>query len=165
MGFDDFSLVRSSVTPLKVDSTFGTFIKETAALIHVLELFYFVGLKITEDVELKSPSCIITPDRIDTIEENITNANIHHDYHIDIQFAVRHPNEAILAQMILALEAAVREKLRRDEDDQIRIFASVAGHFNTQIQTTNIKPVAQLSKGIFLFSSGINVVYSSWDSV
>ena len=165
MNFDDFTFVRNSVSPLVTDSIFATFIKETAQLIHDLERFYFVGIKITEDVELKSPSCIITPDRIEVIEENLVNQTIHHDYHIDIQFAIRHPNEAILAQMVLALGQEVLEEIRRDDNGLIRTFDSVAGHFNTQIQATNIKPVARLSKGIFLFSSGINIVYSSWDPV
>ncbi len=59
----------------------------------------------------------------------------------------------------------MRRKLRRDAAKKIRLFAAVPGHFDTRLETTNIKPVAELSKGIFLFNSGINLVYSSWDPI
>ena len=156
MAFKDFTHTRRVVMDLKSDSDFGIFLQKTAELIDELALFYFVGLKITDSGELTCPSCLVTPDRIDVVEMNITNTAIHQDYHVDIQFVVRHPNESILGQQVLGLEQAVRRKLRRGDDKLIRIFAEVAGHFDTQLQTTNIKPVAELSKGIFLFSSGLN---------
>ncbi len=101
MPFDDFSYTRSSVTDLGNDSDFGIFLQKTAELIHALELFYFVGVKITDSGELKCPSCLLTPDRLEVLEANVTNTAIHQDYHVDIQFVVRHPNESIVSQQVL----------------------------------------------------------------
>jgi len=165
MFYKDFTKSRNKVISPITDAIFSQFIKNTCIRINDLELFYTVGPKIRSSQSIKCPSCIVVPKAIEIIEENLSGARFHYGYVVDIGFAMKGPNDAIILQYILYFEQMIRRAFIRGTEGAVKLlFSDISVHFDTQVRTVNIVPEELIGNDIFVFGSGINIVYHTWET-
>jgi len=166
MSYEDYTRVRRSVTKLSTDSKFYLLVKETIDVIHGLKVFYEVGTRIRPQPATKFPNCQVRPVRCEEVEKQLSGMRVQNDYTINPIFIVKHPNDSIATQQVLYLAQLVRAALGSAENGSGPfVFSAVTGHFNTSLNPTDIEPLQLIDNDAIVFNSGINIVYSVWDTL
>lgn len=165
MSYADYTKTRGNIDILNEDVIFSLLAEKTVDRIHDLALFYSVGIKIRGSQQMKCPSCIVLPKKIEIIESPVSGKRFQNDYYVSFGVAVKGPNDCILMQQVLGYEKKIRSAfIVGDDGAPILIFSSVAGHYNTRIIPSIIEPIDLFAEEILGFSCGFDVVYSVWES-
>jgi hypothetical protein len=166
MSYVDYTKIRRSVTKMTTDSVFSLLIKETVLAIHGLKLFYEVGTRIRAQSSVKFPSCEIRPVHCEEREKHLSGMRVQNDYTINPAFIVKHPSDNIAIQQVLYLGEAVRGLFgSADNGSGPFVFSSIPQHFNTNINPIEIEPLQLIDNEAIVFNSGINIVYSLWETL
>jgi hypothetical protein len=147
----------------------GNFNKYMAKLVDLIaeaNLFRSVGILVRETEAIQAPMCVLIPMN-KTRTEQLTGATVDVRYTISVAVALMHPDDSIITQMILdyaeELEA-ILSNAAAISNSKILLFNDIPGHYNTEIQFANFGDVKQLSETVLAYNTGINVVFSAFET-
>lgn len=163
----DFNFTRNGVAKLESNSKYAMFLLETAKIIYDTGYFRTVDLRVRKDESVACPSCFLYPSGVSIIETALAGSRQNVRYSVIIGIADKHPNDSILMQRILIFAQKIRTafSLSVDKTRGVLLFSNIEGHYNTEVEGTEVEPLEQLSDDTLIFSSGINLVYYSWDEL
>lgn len=166
MSYKDYTKTRSSIAAFDSNAIWAQLMDETCKRIHALKIFYSVGPKVRVQEAIRCPACIVTPNRMIIAEQHLAGARFNYKFYVNIAFALKHPNDCIIMQQALYLEEKIRVSFSKsDSGSSALVFNDVNGHYNTIIETTAIEPIELISNKVLAINSGINIVFSVWQSL
>lgn len=165
--FTDITTTRSLVTEpaIETDVTANKLLRAMCSTINELGYFYTVGPQLRDEEITKCPGCIVVPGKIQVVSQGMSGVSADIRYAFDIAFALKHPNDAILVQQALFYSEKIRQKFMRAVNGGLFVYAAVPGHYNTEIQASNIGETRVIGNGVLAYSSGINIVFWVWEPI
>jgi hypothetical protein len=165
MAASNYTYTRTTVSDVVVTDNFNLLILETCKKIHNLGIFYSVGPSI-EDMEVnKTPFCLVLPGEVETIEQHVGGNMFQFSYKVTSAFGLKHPSRSVLMQYVIAYGKYIRNSFLTAAPGKVFTFSAVTEHFNTTIESYTPEPQADAGKGVFIYTSGINIVFDTWESV
>lgn len=166
MKYEDQTKSRRNITAFDEDVIFAQLIDAATGTIHALKVFYEVGTQIRVRESYKYPSCQIRPLRAESIERHLSGMREWNDYIVNPVFLVKHPNDSIVTQRVLYLAKKVKRAFDKSESGSGPfVYASITGHFDTKIVPIEIEPLQLMNDNGLAFNSGINIVFSVWETL
>ena len=161
MTLSDYSKSRDGITRIAEPSVYGQLIQESIDVIHALERFFYVGVRIRGKQSMHCPECVIIPKDVEVVEQQLTGKIFIYDYTVELGIAVKHPKDYIAMQEVLGLAEILRSAFSIGAAGAaILIFDAVTGHQNTRVGSTPVVPIDDLGDEVLLFSSGVTVTFT-----
>ena len=164
MSYKDYTYQRSKISAMSTDATFASLIKESAKLIHALGYFYEVGTRIRAKESTRCPACVLSPLRREVAEQGLGGPRYDYRYTVQVGFIVKGPNDCVVMQQVLFMEEKIRNLFAKGSGSTVLTFSGVSGHYNTIVESTPIEPIQMFSNNVLAFNSGIELVFSVWET-
>jgi hypothetical protein len=158
--FENYVKIRSNVKEPVLDKVFYKILTKSVDRIDELALFREVSVMLNRREIANLPACMVLPKKLSLAERHLSGGRNDYRFAVDIAFGLKNFDDTSTIQYILSYAEAIRGKFNHgDNGANLLAFPEAEGHYNTEVEDVSIEPVLELSDGVFLYSSGINLVF------